>query len=193
MSTSHGGGERQRERIPIVRGVQPTPLHPLLGLQDEAVVRVVLVVRARHVLLQPGVVVDTSVVELLAAPHRRPSSMPPGTQAVYAFILGEHCLKVGKAGPKTQARFTSQHYGKNAPSTLAKSILKHRVQVESLLPRRRSQELDDLDHNSIGTWIETNTSRLHVFIPASLGGLALGLVEGFVQCRLDPVFEGRGA
>ena len=70
----HGGRERQGERIPIVRGVQPALLHPLLGFQDEAVVRIVLVVRACHVLLQPGVVVDTSVVEPLAhlAPHVRP-------------------------------------------------------------------------------------------------------------------------
>ena len=40
--------------------------------------------------------------EVLSAPHRRPSSMPAGTQAIYAFLFGESCLKVGKAGPKTR-------------------------------------------------------------------------------------------
>lgn len=54
--------------------------------------------------------------ELSPAPHKRPASLPSGTQAVYTFFLGDRCLKVGKAGPKTQARFTSQHYGINAPS-----------------------------------------------------------------------------
>ncbi len=57
--------------------------------------------------------------ELLRAPHKRPTSLPPGLQAVYAFLVGDRCLKVGKAGPKTQARFTSQHYGherRRAPS-----------------------------------------------------------------------------
>jgi hypothetical protein len=55
--------------------------------------------------------------ELLPAPHRRPSSLPPGLQVVYAFLLGDRCLKVGKAGPKTQARFTSQHYGSPSSPT----------------------------------------------------------------------------
>lgn len=58
-------------------------------------------------------------IEVLSAPHRRPSRLPEGRQAVYAFFLGDTCLKVGKAGPKTAARFISQHYGFNAPSTLA--------------------------------------------------------------------------
>lgn len=47
------------------------------------------------------------LVELIVAPHQRPRSLPLGKQAVYCFLLGEGCLKVGKAGPKTKARFTS--------------------------------------------------------------------------------------
>jgi len=39
--------------------------------------------------------------ELSPAPHKRPASLPSGTQAVYTFFLGDRCLKVGKAGPKT--------------------------------------------------------------------------------------------
>ena len=78
-----------------------------------------LVARLAGVTLQP----DDIKIELLPAPHTKPSSLPPVMQAAYAFFLNAHCLKVGKAGPKTQARFTSQHYGASAPSTLAKSIL----------------------------------------------------------------------
>ena len=59
--------------------------------------------------------------ELLPVPHQRPKKLPKGSQAVYAFLLGTHCLKVGKAGPKTQARFTSHHYGENALARAART------------------------------------------------------------------------
>jgi hypothetical protein len=129
--------------------------------------------------------------ELLPAPHRRPRSLPKGSQAVYAFLLGGSCLKVGKAGPKTQARFTSQHYGGGASSTLAKSILRERSRVAALLASDLRAELDGLNLDSIGDWIEANTSRVHIFIPATADGIVLSLVEGFAQCRFRPLFEGK--
>jgi hypothetical protein len=129
--------------------------------------------------------------ELLLVPHRRPSRLPSGLQAVYAFLLGEECLKVGKAGPKTQARFTSQHYGMNAPSTLAKSILRNRQRLEILLPSEQRNEVVSLIETTVGAWIERNTSRFHIFLPITAGPLALALLEAFVQCRLNPIFEGR--
>jgi hypothetical protein len=64
-------------------------------------------------------------IEGLSAPHNPPSKLPEEMMAVYVFYWGNQCLKVGKAGPKSKARYTSQHYGLNAPSTLAKSLLKH--------------------------------------------------------------------
>lgn len=129
--------------------------------------------------------------EFLPAPHRRPSSFPPGTQAVYAFLLAESCLKVGNAGPKTQARFTSQHYGLDAPSTLAKSILRDPLKVANLFSSEQRSEVQLLDGSSIGSWIEKNTSRVHICIPAEAGHFTLGLVEAFIQCRFQPVFEGK--
>jgi len=130
-------------------------------------------------------------LELLSAPHRPPGALPQGTQAIYAFLLGDGCLKVGKAGPKTQARFTSQHYGLNAPSTLAKSLLSYHSLAAMLLPPDRANELAGLTEASVGPWLRHNTSRLHLFMPADAGGLVLALMEGFMQCRLQPVFEGR--
>ena len=129
-------------------------------------------------------------LEVLAAPHRRPSRLPEGRQAVYAFFLCDACLKVGKAGPKTAARFISQHYGFNAPSTLAKSLLGHRNRVVKLCPAR-SDGVMDLTEESVGRWIENNTSRLHIFLPITVGPFALSLLEAFMQCRFKPVFEGR--
>ncbi len=131
--------------------------------------------------------------ELLPAPHKRPANLPRGLQVVYAFLVGDQCLKVGKAGPKTQARFTSQHYGMNAPSTLAKSILANRQHLIALLPSPRRGEIDALNEATVGAWIERNTGRLHVFLPSLLGALPLSLLEAFVQCRLNPVFEGKVA
>lgn len=129
--------------------------------------------------------------EILPAPHRRPSGLPPGSQAVYAFLLGDYCLKVGKAGPKTQARFTSQHYGMNAPSTLAKSILANRQRIADILTPMQRREIDVLQEATVGGWIERSTARLHVFLPTSVGALPLSLLEAFVQCRFRPIFEGK--
>ncbi len=129
--------------------------------------------------------------KLLPARHRPPTELPPGFQAVYAFLLCDRCLKVGKAGPKTQARFTSQHYGMNAPSTLAKSILAHRQRLADVLEPEQRSEVERLDNETAGAWIKQNTTRLHFFLPISTGPLALSLLEAFVQCRLSPSFEGK--
>jgi len=129
--------------------------------------------------------------EFLPAPHKRPTRLPPGQQAVYVFLVDDQCLKVGKAGPKTQARFTSQHYGMNAPSTLAKSMLANRQYLAASLVGPRDREIAALSEATVGTWIERNTARLHVFLPSPLGARPLSLLEAFVQCRLNPVFEGK--
>lgn len=134
---------------------------------------------------------DDIKTEILAAPHRRPSSLPVGTQAVYAFILGNICLKVGKAGPKTQARFTSQHYGASAPSTLAKSIMRNPNRILNIIPIEKRSEFQSLDMNSVGEWLEQNTSRFHLFLPASAPECALSLAEAFIQCRFRPIYEGK--
>ena len=53
---------------------------------------------------------DAIRVETLKMPHRAPPSLPKGKMAVYVFSDKERVLKVGQAGPKSQARYTSQHY-----------------------------------------------------------------------------------
>jgi hypothetical protein len=129
-------------------------------------------------------------VEFYPAPHVRPSGLPPGTQGVYSFALGDTWLKVGKAGPKSVARFCSQHYTLHAPSTLAKSILAHPQELEPILGRGTPSPA--LHASEIGAWIETYTSRMNVLIPSQVGPFALSLLEAFLQCRLRPLFEGPG-
>jgi hypothetical protein len=119
-------------------------------------------------------------VEELNAPHRKPSSLPTGMLAVYVFMHGDRCLKVGKAGAKSTARYCSQHYGLHAPSTLAKSLIKNQTHLG----------LAGLDESNIGDWICQNTSRINVLLPSKYGAAALSLLESFIQCRLNPAFEG---
>src|SRR3984893_7794355 len=64
-------------------------------------------------------------VEVLNKPHK-PSGLPTGRMAVYCFFLNGQALKVGIAGPNSDARYRSQHYNPNsAQSTLARSILRY--------------------------------------------------------------------
>ena len=119
-------------------------------------------------------------VQFFAAPHHPPSSLPTGKLAVYIFMLADRCLKVGKAGPKSAARFCSQHYGIRAPSTLAKSLMKRQAAID----------VTGLDESNVKTWICEHTARVNFLIPSQYGVFALSLLEAFVQCRLRPEFEG---
>ena len=134
---------------------------------------------------------DEVDVQLLPAPHQPPTVLPAGQQVVYCFLLGEGCLKVGKAGAKTQARFTSQHYGAHARSTLAKSIIKDRSRIRALVADTGHAEVEALDIQSVGAWLEKNAARLHLLLPAVAPACALNFAEAFLQCWLQPVYEGR--
>lgn len=101
--------------------------------------------------------------------------------AVYIFTHGQDVLKVGKVGPKSQARYTSQHYNPgSAQSTLAASMIADAERIG----------LGDADQAEIGNWIRTNVDRVNILLPASLGVPVLTLLESFLQCRLRPRYEG---
>jgi len=122
------------------------------------------------------------VVETHPAPHQAPKSLPKGTCAVYVYGTPTQCLKVGKAGPKSQARYTSQHYQPDsAPSTLARSLLI--TKAEFGIP-------EAIDASTIGDWIKQNTYRINILLSSDAGVHALNLLEAFVQCKLEPRFEG---
>ena len=124
--------------------------------------------------------IDISI-EILTRPHKPPSNLLKGKMAVYVFSMDECVLKVGKAGAKSQARYTSQHYNPDsAPSTLAASILKDENAVQKY----------DLDKQNISDWIKKKTDRVNFLIDANMGKWVLTLLEAFVQCRLQPIYEG---
>lgn len=123
-------------------------------------------------------------VESLSAPHRPPSRLPMGRMAVYVFCHQGRTLKVGKAGPNSEARYTSQHYNPNsAQSTLAASLL------------RGGDELgiQGITKASVGVWIKANTDRYNFLLHSKHPIRLLTLLEAFLQCRLNPAFEGFGS
>ena len=97
------------------------------------------------------------------------------------FSDRDRVLKVGRAGSKSQARYTSQHYTGSAPSTLRGSLLADPTMVSK----------HGLDMRNVSDWIRENTDRVNFILDAKAGPFVLALLETFVQCRLKPVYEGR--
>lgn len=128
------------------------------------------------------------------APHK-PPPLPSGWGAIYLFVLsdvfGSGCeagphrvLKVGRTSPNSLPRFTYQHYSyKAAGSTLAKSLLRHKVLWPFL-------GIANLNESTVGDWIRQNTYRLSIFIPAADYPLISPTLETFVRGTLGSVFEG---
>ena len=126
---------------------------------------------------------DVISIEILKMPHRPPRNLPKGKMAVYVFSDKECVLKVGKAGPKSQARYKSQHYKFSAPSTLAKSLLSDEDRVRKY----------DLTKENVSDWIKENTDRVNFLVDANMSKWLLNLLEAFVQCRLRPTYEGHNS
>lgn len=130
--------------------------------------------------------------EIRRAPHR-PPPLPAGFGAVYVFALGEEygratpagagaVLKVGRVGPASGPRFTYQHYGAAAPSTLAKSLVRYRIMWPWL-------GIDVIDESSVKPWMLTHLDRVHLYVPAG-HELVLASLEVYVRARVGSVFEG---
>jgi len=131
--------------------------------------------------------------EALGVPHR-PIGLPGGWQGVYCFRFGPSWLKVGKAGPKSGARWTSQHYKPTrARSTLAFSLLKygHLATREDLRVPNLKMLLQRVGPAEISDWIKANTERVNILIRAEMGVGALTRLEAIGHRILDPVFEGK--
>jgi hypothetical protein len=120
-------------------------------------------------------------VEYLNAPHRSPTRLPAGQMAIYGFWHDGVWLKIGKAGPKSAARYTSQHYSPiSAISTLARSLIGD--------PAMRG--VAGFDPERSGDWIRANTCRVNLLLPANRSVELLSLLEAFLHLRLRPRYEG---
>lgn len=119
-------------------------------------------------------------VEFLPAPHKPPSRLPSGKMAVYGFWFNGEWLKIGMAGPNSNARYTSQHYSPNsAPSTLGRSL-----QHDPEMARRF-----DPNAKAVGEWIRANCNRVNILLDVRQDRLLLTTLEAFLHLRLKPRYE----
>jgi hypothetical protein len=132
-------------------------------------------------------------VQNLGRPHA-PTSLPVGWQGVYCFRYDGTWLKVGKAGPKSGARWISQHYNPgSAMSTLAFSLVKygHFASVDHSSLADLRVQLRTVSPDDIGEWIRRHTERVNLLIRAEMGREGLAYLEAIAHRVLKPVFEGR--
>jgi hypothetical protein len=120
-------------------------------------------------------------VEYLPAPHKPPTTLPHGKMAIYAFWWDDVWLKIGQAGKKSQARYTSHHYNPNSSrSNLAKSLIND-PDMKNIL---------ESDTQNPGGWVKLSTCRVNILISAQRQKELLSLLESFLHVRLEPRYEG---
>jgi len=130
-----------------------------------------------------GIQISNSQISIreLGCPHK-PNSLPKNKMGIYIFCFDKKYLKIGKAGPKSGARFLSQHYSSySSKSNLAKSILND-----------SEMNVYKVNSENIGDWIKNNITRTDILIDESLGVFTLNYLESFLHCKLNPKYEGFG-
>lgn len=127
-----------------------------------------------------GKTVDPSKYTVIdrGLPHT-PKSLELGTMGVYTFLYDDKFLKIGKAGPSSNARLLSQHYNPgSAMSTLAASILTDDG-MASL----------SITEANFGNRIKQNCRRIDIILDADLGVFTLELVEEILHYKYEPKYE----
>jgi hypothetical protein len=115
-------------------------------------------------------------------PHQ-PKTLPSKMMGVYTFWHEGESIKIGKAGPNSNARFLSQHYNpKSAQSTLAASIL-----------RDKRMQSKGITEHTVGDWIKNNCRRIDILLDSDLGIFALELIEAALHYKYEPLYEGFAA
>ena len=129
--------------------------------------------------------------------NHKPTTLKKDEQGVYVFLLDENtCFKVGKAGPKSPARWNSHHYNidESTPSTFTKSILKDLDKFKTYFDSSLHSEIDNIkEQKNSKEWIQNNISRIEFKISSQESAFALNLLEALIQFRLQPIYEGKNA
>ncbi len=112
-------------------------------------------------------------------PHN-PENLPKDKMGVYTFIFKDEFLKIGKAGPRSNARFQSQHYNAgSAKSTLAASLINDKNMSDYAITEENA-----------GDWIKANTRRIDIIFDKKVGIFALELIEAALHYKYKPRYEG---
>jgi hypothetical protein len=123
---------------------------------------------------------DELQVEYCAAPHKPPPSLPVGKMAVYAFWSNGEWLKIGQAGAKSAARYTSQHYNLNSSMSNLSKSLSNDVGMK---------EVFGFDSQNPGQWVRASACRVNILMPSNRRKELLSLLEAFLHARLKPRYE----
>ena len=130
-------------------------------------------------------------VEVLPAPHE-PGGLPTGKQAVYCFAVPARWLKIGVAGPKSNARYRSQHYkAGRSMSSLAWSILQHPELLATVLGPEARRSVASIDWETVPDWIKAHTTRTNILLDGGVPRRTVRDLESYLHHRLRPLFEGR--
>ena len=120
-------------------------------------------------------------IEDMGRPHKQPSKLPQGYSAIYIFVYESETeyrfLKICKANEKSSARFSSQHYGFSAPSTLAKSICSDEEFIQL-----------GINKNNVKEWMLENLHRINICVKANKA--TTELVEAVFHYAFRPKYEG---
>lgn len=120
-------------------------------------------------------------IEMDEVDNEHGTHLPKGKVAVYSFFYNKQCLKVGKSGKKSQARYAYQHYNPNSSnSNLAKSMQRERKIYEGLTK------------DNSRAWITKNTDRYNYLLEEDTPQSVVNLFEAFLQCSFNPRYEGAG-
>jgi len=119
-------------------------------------------------------------VEFLAAPHTPATCLPRAKTAIYGFRYGGEWLEIGRAGPRSNPRYTYQHYcPTGTESTLAKSLLNDADFAGSAA----------LAENAGGQWLKASTCRGDAMLVADRGIPLPTFPEALLHLRLKPRYE----
>jgi len=134
--------------------------------------------------------IECSAIFMQNGTNHIPSKLLDSEKGVYVFLSNETTFKVGKS--VTLPRWNSNHYkfslGQNR---LATKIIENINDFINYFPANERQNiLEQLTQETTKEWIKANLSRIEfkISINESIG--ALNLLEGFLQFKLNPIYEG---
>ena len=118
------------------------------------------------------------IIEDLGCPHM-PTKLKAEYGGVYLFFYGGQALKIGKANKKCGPRFTYQHYGFSAHSTLAKSICCDNEFIQL-----------GINKDNVKQWLLQNTYRINIQVKGVDTEATTELIEAVLHFQLRPRYEG---
>jgi len=168
-----------KQIIPI-KVTAPKEKHDVAVVVDDAIIEEISsTIAAVSSLLGHDIPSGKIMVIDRGIPHT-PRSLRSGTMGVYTFLYNGRFIKIGKAGPNSNARFFSQHYTPgSAQSTLSASILAD-----------EDMRGMGITEQNVGSWIKQNCRRIDVIIDSDLGIFTLELIEAVLHYKYEPKYEG---